>query len=102
MRGLRLAPRGLVRKSLGKAFSLIVGGVLHWNIDYPHRIIGACQSRCLSSSPKWSKAVAGLSGRDREWSRLPCRGLRDRSRGEALDFDQIEILARQTGCAKMT
>jgi hypothetical protein len=30
------------------------------------------------------------------------RRLRDRSRRQELDFDQIEILARQTGWAKVT
>jgi Enoyl-(Acyl carrier protein) reductase len=40
-------------------------------------------------------------GKDRKWSGLSYRGLRDRSRSQKLDFDQIEILAQQTGCAKV-
>jgi len=41
-------------------------------------------------------------GKDRKWSGLSYRRLRDRSRRQKLDFDQIEILAQQTGCAKVT
>jgi hypothetical protein len=40
--------------------------------------------------------------KDGKWSGLSYRRLRDRSRSQELDFDQIEILAQQTGCAKVT
>jgi hypothetical protein len=40
--------------------------------------------------------------KDGKWSGLSYRRLRDRSRSQELDFDQIKILARQTGCAKVT
>jgi hypothetical protein len=40
--------------------------------------------------------------KDGKWSGLSYRRLRDRSRSQELDFDQIEILARQTGCSKVT
>jgi hypothetical protein len=40
--------------------------------------------------------------KDGKWSGLSYRRLRDRSRSQELDFDQIEILARQTGCAKVS